>query len=337
MKKIAILTMAACVCLTAPTANAQFLKKLSKAAEKLTQAVSSGDKTQTGNLGRQIGKSIQLGDMTMSAYGDNPGVGFNFGYCYWQDGRVVLVFQLPNQGRSDVENIWIHNYEPNETQVFGTDGSKYNIAMISLGDRNSSEGVSNNLAAGGYLNGILVIDAPQGVKALGTVIFRCSGQYPMDANTHSYAFVLQNVSIQPAPPTQQTTADSYAKPAEGWTIDANGTGPCKLGAKVSSLPAAVDGMYDKIDGDDDFKYLYLGDTHVINLNCANGVIVGIQIVGENIGVKVGDKIFKMGDDTDVLKAQSGVKGVSYNDDAEYNGVHFSGHDSTIELISIGQN
>lgn len=206
-KKLIILGMA--LALAAVPSEAQFFKKLGKALDKVSKTVDKVASTTSNDdpMSRQLGKAIKLGDMTMTAYGDNLGIGFNFGSCYRQDGTVYLVFQYPNQGNRDVENIWIRNYEPGETAVYGPDGNKYNIAMIALGDRESSEGVSVNIPQGGYANGYLAITGvPANVNSLGKVIFNSTGQYPMDAVSHNYRFVLDNVAIT-EPPVAKTSGE----------------------------------------------------------------------------------------------------------------------------------
>ncbi|MGM9705493.1 MAG: hypothetical protein ACI3YB_05840 [Prevotella sp.] len=329
MRKFILLCLALAMCSSNPV-NAQFLKKLGKALDKIGQTV---DKINGGD--NQIGNTVKIGNMTLTAYGDNPGVGFNYQGCYRKDGRVLFYFQLPSQGQKDVENIWIKNYEPNETVVYGSDGKKYNISLIVIGESRSSEGLSVNLPAGGFVNGVLVIDAPASAKTLSRVILNCTGQYHNDASTHNYRFVISNIPIEEMPKEEISDA-TYTKPAEGWMLTAEGVGPCKIGAKTSAMPAKVDGLYDKVEGDNEYKYVYLGEKHVMSLTCSSGVIVGIQLANETVGVKVGTKIFRIGGNADLLKKQSGVKGVTYNDDAVYNNIRFTGHDGEIESIAIGK-
>lgn len=341
MRRVLLFAFIATIVSVLPV-RAQFLKKLGKAIDKVGQTVEKVEKAgrqAAGDLGLQLGKAVQIGDMTMTAYGDNPGIGFNFGYCYRENGKVLLVFQLPNQGQKDIENVCIRNYEPDETAVIGTDGQKYGISLVALGESRSSEGLSKNIPAGQFVNGVIVIDVPEGVRKLGKVIFRSTGQYPMDATVHRYAFVLSNVTVTDNPPTQENGSqeNTYARPAEGWMLTANGVGPFVPGAKVEALPDKVDGLYNKIEGDTGLKYVYLGDTHVMNLTVADGTVAGIQLVGDVVGVKVSGKVFRVGGDSDLLKKQSGVKSVSYSDDADYNGIHFTGYESEIQQISIGKN
>ncbi|MDD6227555.1 MAG: hypothetical protein PUA94_00745 [Bacteroidales bacterium] len=334
IKTLAIALAAVVVC-TAP-ADAQFLKKLGNALNKgknaLEKVANSTSSTQS-SYGKQLGKSIKLGDMTMTAYGDNPGVGFNFDTCLRDGNNVILYFQLPNQCGRDIENVWIRNYEPNETEAFNANGSKYTVARIAFGDRGSNEGLTVNIPANGYVNGAIVITGvPADVKELHKVVFRLSGQYVMDAVTHSYTFVLDNVAIKDKE-ADSTQSVSYTKPAEGWMMTSEGVGPVKLGASVKSLPAKVDGLYTKME---DGCYFYNGDEQVMYVELNGDKIRGISVCGKNVGIKIGGKIFRVGGDSDVLKTQPGVKGVSYNDDADYNGIHFIGHDSEIQSFSVGE-
>lgn len=315
-------------------AEAQFLKKLGNALEKLDKASKSGKKDANGGLGRQLGKSISVGSMTMTAYGDNPGVGFNFGRCYRDGDRVILTFQYPNQGKRDVENVWIRNYGDDATTVYGRGGVAYRIGYIEFGGRESSEGVSANVPNGGYANGHLVIEGvPETETTLDKVVFRSTGQYPMDAVTHRYAFVLQNVTIEPQ--QSASAGGDVTMPAGGWKITKEGVGPVRIGASATSLPASVAGLYSKRRIEDGSVYFELDGEDVMYAETSGGKITGLQVSGRNVGLDVNGKTFRTGDDTDALKALKGVKGNSYSDDAEYEGVRVAGHDCEIQSLSIG--
>ena len=219
MKK-AIIILGMAIALVVVPSQAQFLKKLGKALDKVSQAVDKAVPASSNNdpMNRQIGNAVKLGDMTMTAFGDNPGIGFTFGSCYRENGNVYLVFQYPNQSKRDIENVGIYNYEPNETFVYGPTGNKYNIAMIGLGDSRSSEGVSVNIPAGGFANGYLVITGvPADVNNIGKVIFNSAGQYVNDAIMHRYRFVLDNVAItEPANEgSNGSSAAGEAAPEDG--------------------------------------------------------------------------------------------------------------------------
>ncbi len=314
------------------TAEAQFLKKLGDALDKAANAL--GKKSDDA-LGRQLGKTISIGSMTMAAYGDNPGVGFNFGRCYRQGDKVVLTFQYPNQGNRDVENVWIRNYDDDATTVAGRDGRQYQIVGIALGERESSEGVTVTVPRGGAADGSLVISGvPESETVLGRVVFRSTGQYPMDAVLHRYAFVLDNVTIEPQ--AQAATAADAAMPAGGWKLTAAGVGPVKIGASVSSLPASVAGLYSRARIDGGSIYFELDGADVMYAETSGGRITGLQVSGRNVGLEVGNRTFRVGDDADALKAQPGVSGNSYNDDAEYRGVRVAGHDGEIQTFAVGK-
>lgn len=219
MKK-ALIILGMTLAIVAVPSQAQFLKKLGKALDKVSQSVDNVASASSNNdpMNRQIGNAVKLGDMTMTAYGDNPGIGFTFGSCYRENGNVYLVFQYPNQSKRDIENVGIYNYEPNETFVYGPTGSKYTIAMIGLGDSRSSEGVSVNIPAGGFTNGYLIITGvPADVNKLGRVIFTSAGQYVNDAIMHRYRFVLDNVAItEPANEgSNGSSAAGEAAPEDG--------------------------------------------------------------------------------------------------------------------------
>lgn len=339
--------------------------------------LTGGAATHAQDYGKQLGGPVKIGNMTMAAYGDNPGIGFNFMSCKRQDGKVLLSFQYPSQVNRDIENIWIRNYEPNATEVFGPDGTKYTISYIKLGDKSSSEGVGVDIPQGQALNGQLVIEGvPADVKTLGKVVFRSSGQYPMDAITHSYTFTLDNVTItepvvvQPAPQPAASTAtaaksskdsgsrsalvdgkvqpgkssgifqpgaSAVAKPAEGWLITPEGVGPIKLNTNIKAMPGRVEGLFNKVKmWDANNGTLYLDGNECINLSLTNDKITGISVYGNVAKVKVGNKTYGIGDDIDELKTQPGVTGPSYNDTADYNGIHFDGHDSEIQTITVGK-
>lgn len=337
--------------MAAVPSQAQVLKKLGKAINKVGSKVenaaaakAAADQNANGGLGRQLGEAVKVGDMTMTAYGSNPGIGFNFGTCYRENGKVVLAFQLPNQTEKDVENIWLRNYGKDATEVYTAGGSKCEIELVAIGETRMRDGVTANISAKQYANALIVLSGvPADAATLGKVIIRLTGQRPMDSNVFRYAFVLENVPVTTpeaaaeklagnAAPAQQ----SAAKPAEGWLLTSAGVGPLKLGAKVAELPARTEGLYDKIDVLDNIAYVYWDHEHMMTLDIAAGKIIGLGVFGPNVGVKVGAKVYKVGGDSDDLKAQKGVKGVSYNDDAEYNGVHFEGFDCEITRIYIGK-
>lgn len=195
MKKIIILTLAVLLGSSTP-ANAQFFKKLGKALDKIGQVADALNGDETGNVeDHKVGDTAKIGDITLTAYGDNPGVGFKYQGCYRKNGRVLFYFQLPNQGQKDIENVWIRNYEPNETVVYGSNGKKYAISLIVMDNSQSSEGLTKNILAEGILNCALVIDAPATEKKLERVIICSTGQYPGDAIMHNYRFVIKNVTI----------------------------------------------------------------------------------------------------------------------------------------------
>ena len=312
-------------------AHAQFLKKLGKALDKVANA---GNNDANNDLGRRLGKSIQVGTMTMSAYGDNPGVGFNFGKCYRKDGAVILTFQYPSQGPKDVENVGIRNYGDDATQVYGPAGVLYDISLICFGERESREGVSYNVPQGGFTNGYLVIKGvPESVSSLPKVVFRSSGQYPMDAVVHRYAFVLENVTIEPE---ETPTQVNYTMPQGGWKLTSQGVGPVRIGESVSGLPSEVKGLYSKVRQYGASLYFELNGNDVMYAETAGARISMIHVSGDNIAIDVAGKTFRIGGDVDLLKTLQGVKGNSYNDDAEYQGIRISGHDSEIQIFIVGQ-
>ena len=330
-KRILAIIFAATLMAPVVPAHAQFLKKLGNALDKVANA---GNKESNDGLGRRLGKSIQIGSMTMSAYGDNPGVGFNFGKCYRKDGAVILTFQYPSQGQKDVENVGIRNYGDDATQVYGPAGVLYDISMIGFGERESSEGVSYNVPQGGFTNGYLVIKGvPESVASLSKVVFRSSGQYPMDAVVHRYAFVLENVTIEPE---ETPTQVNYTMPQGGWKLTSQGVGPVRIGESVSGLPSDVKGLYSKVRKEGTSLYFELDGNDVMYAETAGGKISMLQVSGDNIAIDVAGKTFRVGGDTDLLKTLQGVKGNSYNDDAEYQGIRISGYDSEIQNFTVGK-
>ncbi|MDE5645827.1 MAG: hypothetical protein K2I45_09340, partial [Muribaculaceae bacterium] len=60
------------------------------------------------------------------------------------------------------------------------------------------------------------------------------------------------------------------------------------------------------------------------------------VSGDNIAIDVAGKTFRIGGDVDLLKTLQGVKGNSYDDDAEYQGIRITGHDSEIQNFIVGQ-
>lgn len=309
-----------------------FLKKLGNAVDKVLTATSknsSSDKSE-----RKLGKTVYIGDMSMEAYGDNPGIGMNFVSCVRDGQDVVLTFTLPNQGGRDVENVWLMNYGQRPVSAYGADGSQYQISYMTIGDRGSNEGISVNIPAGTEPSAtIRIAGVPASAKKLKKVIIYSTGQYPMDAISHSYSFRLGNVEI--TDPTPATGATSLTMPAEGWTITKDGVGPVVLGASVAKLPAKIAGLYDGIQTDNENSYLSLGEENVMTLDIAEGKIKAIRVFGNNVGLKVGNKIFKVGGDSDALKAQPGVKGNSYDYNGEYQGVYFEGYEGSIDSFRIG--
>lgn len=145
-------------------------------------------------------------------------------------------------------------------------------------------------------------------------------------------------SISQATPTASLTDNdnNMKMPKGGWQIAREGVGPVVIGADLSSLPQKTEGLYDSLQSDGDMAYATLKGKDVMTIYTDNGKITGIQVFGDNVCLKVGDKTFKAGGDSDLLKSMPGVKGESYDDNGEYKGVLFEGHDSEIQFFQIGK-
>lgn len=147
--------------------------------------------------------------------------------------------------------------------------------------------------------------------------------------------VIDSISQATTAPTSADDDNNIRIPEGGWQITGEGVGPVVLGADLSSLPQKVDGLYDSLQHDDNMAYATLKDNDVMTIYTDNGKIIGIQVFGDNVRLKAGGKTFKAGDDSDMLKSMPGVKGESYNDNGEYNGVSFEGHDGEIQFFQVG--
>lgn len=302
--------------------------------------------------------------VTIKAAGSNPGVGFSYLGAKRVSDLVVVSFEYPSQSSRDIENIWIRNYDNNASTVTGINGEQYQITSITLGESTSSEGVSQNLPAGGKLAGSITISGiPADQNRIGRIDLRSTGQYPMDATLYNYTFIIENSPIMQPKAARQTTTGSGSRsavgadgkvkattgggifqgattvrmPEGGWSITPKTVGPLELGMNVKAMPGRVEGLYNKVKTwDANSTTLYLDDNECMNLNIVNDRIAGISVISKVAHVKIGNKTFSVGGDSDLLKVMPGVRSESYNDNADYEGIHFEGHDSEIQTITIGK-
>lgn len=274
-------------------AQAQFLKKLGKALDKVANA---GNKKSTGNEKvRQIGETVKIGDMTMKAYTDNPGVGLNFGTCERQGSEVVITLQFTNPQSSQPMAIRLQNFDPNPVKAYSASGQEYRVSQICLGKSKSSEGVSNTIPQKGYLNGYITLSGvPENVKTIGKLVVATSGHPDMDASNRFFSFVLENIPITEKP-----------------TMTAKGISPVEIGTKVSALPQQVAGLYDKVtsnteeDMDGDITtYLTFTLAGLPKLTAtagSDGVIWQVSTESPDVVVYVNGNPYKVGDKIATLK------------------------------------
>jgi len=298
------------------SAEAQILKKLGNALDKIASSSQTLNKE-----GRKLGKTVVIGDMKMSAFGDNPGVGYNFGGCERQGESVIVGIQFTNPKCAEPMSIGMYNYGERPVQVFGPDGQPYEVALISLDGSSSSEGVSKTIPVNGTLTGFISVKGvPATVKTLDKVMIRCSGHPEMDAVNKSFSFVLENVAV---------TEPQTAAPIQ---LSQKGIAPVLISTMVNTIPQKVNGVYDSVNRNtEDFEGEQMTVLEFIN----NGQIVfsatadetgkiwQIQTQSPSVFVEVGGRRFKVGDKIAPLKS---VKGVVV--DAE------SGFDATIGDIDV---
>lgn len=144
------------------------------------------------------------------------------------------------------------------------------------------------------------------------------------------------------------TTAAAATPAPANLMTAKGVGPVALGAKVSTLPKAVDGLYDHIKVTSEYDPVEqdtttlasftLGGKEVISATVdSDGKIIYISSESALVGVKVGTAYFKPGMPLAQLRRAKGVRrDPSGTYAAVYAGINFDGNTAgRIHAISVG--
>ncbi len=147
---------------------------------------------------------------------------------------------------------------------------------------------------------------------------------------------------------RKATTTAVATTAPAHLMTANGVGPVMLGAKVSSLSKAVDGLYDHIAITSEYDPVEQDTTTAASFTLAgkevlsatvdsDGKITYITTESTLVGVKVGTAYFKPGMPLAQLRR---AKGVRRDSDgvyaAVYGGIHFDGNTAgRIHAISVG--
>lgn len=279
-------------------AQAQFLKKLGKVLDKVANA---GNKKTSDSKVRQIGETVTIGDMTMKAYTDNPGVGLNFGTCQRQGSQVVITLQFTNPQSPKPMEIRLQNFDPNPVKAYSASGQQYKVSQICLGTSKSSEGVTNTIPQKSYLNGYIVLSGvPENVKTIGKLVVATSGHQEMDASNRFFSFVLENIPITEKP-----------------TMTDKGISPVEIGAKVSALPQQVAGLYDKVTSNTEedmdgevmtyLTFTLAGQPKLAATAGSDGVIWQVSTESPDVVVYVNGNPYKVGDKIATLMRERGVR------------------------------
>ncbi len=154
-------------------------------------------------------------------------------------------------------------------------------------------------------------------------------------------------------PTKRTSArkattTAVATTAPAHLMTSNGVGPVTLGSKVSSLPKAVDGLYDHIAVTSEYNPVEQETTTTASFTLAGKEVLGATVDSDGkiayistesalVGVKVGTAYFKPGMPLAQLRRAKGVRrdpdGVYA---AVYGSIHFDGNAAgRIHAISVG--
>lgn len=141
---------------------------------------------------------------------------------------------------------------------------------------------------------------------------------------------------QSAKTPAKPNAAATAKPAGGWLMTNEGIGPVKIGMQVGKLPKRVDGLYSAIVPiTDDLVNLKLGNES-LQLKVKDGLIRGITVYSKSVKLKVGNKLFGMNGNFDLLRKQPGVALSPSGERAEYKGVTAEDYEGCISAFFIGQ-
>ena len=190
----------------------------------------------TGNeADRQVGQTVQVGEITMSAHGSNPGMNFDYAGCRRVGNDVQVLFVLTNASQSTFNNLWMRNYDTNATWATDTLGRKYTKMQINLGGLQSSEGVSTSLASGKKMQcSVTLRNVPASIKRLAEVRLNFSTSKGMNAEQYPFSFRLKNVPIAEA-----VTDAAVRLTTKGW-------GTLNFAQSYKNFPKQISGLYDKL-------------------------------------------------------------------------------------------
>ena len=190
----------------------------------------------TGNeADRQVGQTVQVGEVIMSAHGSNPGMNFDYAGCRRVGSDVKVLFVLTNASQRTFSNLWMRNYDTNATWATDTLGRKYTKMQINLGGLQSSEGVSTSLASGKKMQcSVTLRNVPASIKRFAEVRLNLSTSIGMNAEQHPFSFRLKNVPI------------AEASTEEGVRISQKGWGALDFTRPYKQFPKSVPGLYTRL-------------------------------------------------------------------------------------------
>lgn len=143
-------------------------------------------------------------------------------------------------------------------------------------------------------------------------------------------------SAKAAKSVSQPTSAATTKPADGWLMTKEGIGPVKIGMQIDKLPKRVDGLYTAIVPITDELVNLKQGNESLQLNVKDGLIRGIIVYSKLVKLKVGNKLFGMNGNFDILRKQPGVTFSVSGERAEYKGVTAEDYEGYISAFYIGQ-
>lgn len=224
-----MLTMLVLMCPMHADAQSNWKNKLKNLGRSVVGA-SAGNEDD-----RQLGQAVQVGEITMTAHGRNPGMNFDYAGCRRVGNDVQVLFVLTNASRYAFNNLWMRNYDTNATWAADTLGRKYSKMHINLGGSQSSEGVSVSLASQKKMEcSITLRNVPASIKRLAEVRLNLSTSVGQNAEQYPFSFRLKNVPI------------AEASTDEGVRISRKGWGALDFTKPYKQFPQSVPGLYTRL-------------------------------------------------------------------------------------------
>lgn len=328
-------------------ADAQFLKKLGKALDKVAAATESltqkANTTQTTNADedideRLVGKPVKVGVSTVSTHGDNQGLVINWLGAERIKGsdNVTVHYQLINQAGLTLNVSMGSAGKQGGTYLLDQQGRKYSETLINMGGLSMRYDNGCEIAADTKIRCSTTFEnVPNTVNNLQMAYLSYSLTVGSETWGHGGSFRIKDIPIRQLPIIN-------AKGIFGET-------QVRLGDKIASLPKTFDGLYDTYTiGNEDFE----GETYQVLTFTLNGketmsaisydnqTIDYIIVKSPNVYCLIHKRYYTCGSNIDYEESQSDFSMNDYGCPI-YNGMTFNkeldenGETSHIMDIRIG--